>query len=104
MLFIRPLKFVVWFYIVGALGFFANVAQLINFNIVDLIKKYSPQSYFYLIAFSTLLYLIALIVELFKRNNNQSHEKNDTPTTRQSIQTGDVKNSTITQVGRDNNK
>lgn len=106
MIFLKPLKLVVLFFVAGGLGFFANIAQLTNFNVLDFVKNHAPQSYIALIAFTTMLYLIGMIIEFFKKRSKRLLDKeslkdNALINVSQSIHTGSVENSTIIQVGGD---
>ena len=61
--FLKPLRIITVVYIIGVISVAADIAQLTDFNLLDFLKTHSPQSYYYLIAGSLLLYFILVIIE-----------------------------------------
>ncbi len=98
--FLNPIKIIICVYMVGGLGIASDIAQLSDFNILDFINKYSPQSYYYLIAITLLLYFILVFIELIqKKPAKQLSKLEHNPS--QIIKARNVKNSTIIQINKD---
>jgi hypothetical protein len=84
-----------------AIGFASDLVQLTNFNLLDYLKNHSPQSYYFVIFGMLLLYLVLVIFEFIREKPIQQSHKPE-HNSGQSIKTGNVKNSTIIQIKKDN--
>lgn len=95
--FLKPLKTLVVVYLIAALGIAADIAQLTSFNLLDYLKNHLPQSAYFVIAGTLLLYLVLVIIE-FIRNILSQHSYTPNIKADQLISTGNVKKSTIIQI------
>lgn len=97
--FLKPLKYIFIVIIIGGLGVLADIATLVNINVVHIFKSYSPTSYY--LAFSCLfnIYLVLVIREIitnFKqdgkgvRNNNKNNDSK--MRLEEKVQVGSLKN------------
>lgn len=85
---------------IGSLSIASDVAQLTSFNLLDYLRKHLPQSLYFLIIGTLLLYLILVIFEFTRKKPAQKLpivEGN----AKQFIGTGNVRNSTIIQINKD---
>jgi len=98
--FLKPFKTILLVYVVGSLGIASDIAQLTNLNLLDFLKKHSPQSYYILIIATLLLYLALLILD-FIRNKPTQQSPGPERNAGQFIRTRNVKNSTIIQIRKD---
>ena len=98
--FLKPLKKILIGYVFCGLGVASDVAQLTNFNLLDFLKDNSPQSYYYLLSGTLVIYLIFVIIEIMC-NKSRPHSTVPGSNTGQFISAGDIKNSTIIQVKKD---
>jgi uncharacterized membrane protein len=98
--FLKPLVNVLYVYIIIALGVASNIAQLTNFNLLNYLKKHSPQSFYFVIAGSLLLYLVFVIIEFARKEPTNQSSALDNKSS-QIISTRDVNNSTFIQIRKD---
>jgi hypothetical protein len=98
--FLKPLWAVIAVYFVGLLNIVANIFQLTNYNLLDYLKTHSPQSYYYVIAGTLLLYVILVIIQFISHKPNQQ-ASNQNSNYGQIISTRDITNSTIIQTRKD---
>lgn len=97
---LKPLKVLIGVYMFTGLGIASDLAQLTNFNILEFIKSNSPQSYYCIVFITLFVYLILVIIEIIRKNQND-HSIEPDHTNAQFIKTGNVKNSTIIQIRKD---
>lgn len=98
--FLKPLIKILVVYFIAALGIASDIKELTNFNLLDLLKTHSPQSYYFVIAGTLLVYLVLVIIEfIFNKPTQQSPETDRN--SGQLIRTGDVKDSTFVQIRKD---
>jgi Ni/Fe-hydrogenase subunit HybB-like protein len=95
--FLKPIKIILGVYILGGLSIASDVAQLTSFNFLDFLKKYSPQSLYFLIIGTLLLYFFLVIIE-FIRDKPTLQLPAPECNSDQFIRTHNVKNSTIIQI------
>lgn len=93
--FTKPLLIIIGLGFITALGIASDIAQLTDFNIVDVIKSHSPYSYFFLFGGIIVIYLILVIVEFIRSKNK--HSRSETRMI-QSIRARDVNNSALIQI------
>lgn len=98
--FFKPLGIVIGVYLFTALGIASDIAQLTSFNLLDFLKSNSPQSFYFLIAGTLLLYLLLVIIEFIRNKPTQLSSSLDS-NSGQFIRTRNVKNSTIIQIRKD---
>jgi hypothetical protein len=97
--FLKPMGKIFGAYILVGLSIVSDIAQVTNFNFLDFLIRYSPQSFYFLIAGTLLVYFALVAIEFHKKPIQQSTG----PERRfgQFISTGNVKNSTIIQIKKD---
>lgn len=103
-IFLYPIWYVVGVLLLGALSLGSDVMTLTNFNMIDNIKNNAPHSYIYILFVLTLIYLVIVLIRLYKYQNTASKIKGNTKPSKnisQKIKSRDVNNSTIIQSGRD---
>ena len=100
MIFLKPLKIILAVYIVGGLGLAADITTLTNFNLINLLKNHSPQSYYVLLIATLILYIALVFTEYFRNKQIQPQSVPD-HNFGQIIRTRNVKNSTIIQIRKD---
>lgn len=98
--FLKPIWKIIVVYAIGGLGIASDVAQLTSFNILDFLKSHLPQSFYFLLIGTLLLYLVLVIIE-FNRKKTTQHYPSSESKAEQFIGTGNIKNSTIIQIKRD---
>lgn len=96
--FLKPIRIIFGVYILGGLSIASDVAQLTSFNFLEFLNKHSPQSFYFLIAGTLLLYFVLVIIELIRNRPIQQAQGFNAE---QIISTGNVKNSTIIQIKKD---
>lgn len=110
-IYLSPLKPIFLIIFIGGLGFFADIAQLTNINIVKIFKENYPHSLIHMITLLLILYLVMVILNL--RNSKQPNtseeedsnfQQKDDRTVRQEITSEKVEGSTIKMAGRDLNE
>ncbi|MFC5700161.1 hypothetical protein ACFPVX_02610 [Cohnella faecalis] len=99
-LFLKPLRILLGIYLIGSLSIASDIAQLTDFNILDVIKNHSPFSYYILITGTLFLYTILVIIEFARKNSSQATSTSNI-SIGQTIRTHNVKNSTIIQIKKD---
>jgi len=98
--FLKPLGIVLGVYLLTALGIASDIAQLTNFNLLDFLKNHSPQSFYFVIAGTLLLYLVLVIIEFIRNKPTQQAPAPDR-NSGQFIRTRNVKKSNIIQIRKD---
>lgn len=99
--FLKPLRIILVVYVIGGLGIASDIAQLTSFNLLNFLKSHSPQSFYFVIAGTLLLYFVLVIIEFIRSKPIQDPPVSD-HNSGQFISTRNVKNSTIIQIKKGN--
>lgn len=96
--FLKPIKMIFFVFILGGLSIASDIAQLTSFNFLEFLNQHAPQSFYFLIVGTVLLYFVLVIIELIRNKPIQQTQGSNID---QIISTGNVKNSTIIQIKKD---